>query len=145
MPLVSPLSLAMGSPGGARLGELDRDLGVPTWMKVESCHRGQHRLSVLARQRWGQVCSSIARWSSLPALQCFAFAMSPNNEALVSAHGTASQHVMRVDAVGDPPHSSVVSAMEARAGLVPASVFKTDEALREQRLGGFDSHAFPPY
>jgi hypothetical protein len=34
--------------------------------------------------------------------------------------------------------------MEARAGLVPASVFKTDEALREQRLGGFDSHAFPP-
>ena len=34
--------------------------------------------------------------------------------------------------------------MEARVGLVPASVFKTDEALREQRLGGFDSHAFPP-
>ena len=38
----------------------------------------------------------------------------------------------------------VASAMEARAGLVPASVFKTDEALREQRLGGFDSHAPPP-
>jgi len=35
--------------------------------------------------------------------------------------------------------------MEARAGLVPASVFKTDEALREQRLGGFDFHALPPY
>ena len=38
----------------------------------------------------------------------------------------------------------VVSPVEARAGLVPASVFKTDEALREQRLGGFDSHALPP-
>jgi hypothetical protein len=34
--------------------------------------------------------------------------------------------------------------MEARAGLVPASVFKTDGALREQRLGGFDSLALPP-
>jgi hypothetical protein len=33
--------------------------------------------------------------------------------------------------------------MEARAGLVPASVFKTDDALREQRHGGFDSHALP--
>jgi hypothetical protein len=34
--------------------------------------------------------------------------------------------------------------MEARAELVSASVFKTDEALREQRLGGFDSLALPP-
>lgn len=34
--------------------------------------------------------------------------------------------------------------MEARVGLVPASVFKTDDALREQRHGGFDSHALPP-
>jgi hypothetical protein len=33
--------------------------------------------------------------------------------------------------------------MEVRAGLVPASVFKTDDALREQRHGGFDSHALP--
>jgi hypothetical protein len=39
----------------------------------------------------------------------------------------------------------VITPLEARVGLVPASVFKTDEALREQRLGGFDSHAFPPY
>ena len=31
----------------------------------------------------------------------------------------------------------VVSRVEARAGLVPASVFKTDDALREQR------HAWP--
>jgi hypothetical protein len=31
--------------------------------------------------------------------------------------------------------------MEVRAGLVPASVFKTDDALREQRHGGFDSRA----
>src|SRR4051812_35184413 len=37
----------------------------------------------------------------------------------------------------------VVSPMEARVGLVPASVFKTDDALREQRHGGFDSHALP--
>ncbi len=35
------------------------------------------------------------------------------------------------------------SAVETRAELVSASVFKTDEALREQRLGGFDSHALP--
>ena len=40
--------------------------------------------------------------------------------------------------------SRVILRSEARAGLVPASVFKTDEALREQRLGGFDSHALPP-
>ena len=39
----------------------------------------------------------------------------------------------------------VVSALEARVGLVPASVFKTDDALREQRHGGFDSHALPPF
>src|ERR1044071_6786764 len=39
----------------------------------------------------------------------------------------------------------VVSAVEARAGLVPVSVFKTDGAPRERRHGGFDSHAFPPH
>jgi hypothetical protein len=39
----------------------------------------------------------------------------------------------------------VILREEARAGLVPASVFKTDDALREQRHGGFDSHAFPPF
>jgi hypothetical protein len=33
--------------------------------------------------------------------------------------------------------------MEARTELVSVSVFKTDVALREQRLGEFDSHAFP--
>jgi hypothetical protein len=33
---------------------------------------------------------------------------------------------------------------EMRADLVTASVFKTDAAPRERRLGGFDSHAFPP-
>ena len=38
----------------------------------------------------------------------------------------------------------VIRRVEARAGLVPASVFKTDDALREQRHGGFDSHALPP-
>jgi hypothetical protein len=31
-----------------------------------------------------------------------------------------------------------------RVGLVPASVFKTDESSRERRIGGFDSHALPP-
>ena len=35
--------------------------------------------------------------------------------------------------------------MEARAGLVPASVFKTDESARERWIGGFDSLALPPY
>jgi hypothetical protein len=34
--------------------------------------------------------------------------------------------------------------MEARAGLVPASVFKTDESARERWIGGFDSLALPP-
>jgi hypothetical protein len=38
----------------------------------------------------------------------------------------------------------VIVCVEARAGLVLASVFKTDGALREQRLGGFDSLALPP-
>src|ERR1044071_7964188 len=38
----------------------------------------------------------------------------------------------------------VTSALEARAGLAPTSVFKTDGASRERRLGGFDSLAFPP-
>ncbi len=38
----------------------------------------------------------------------------------------------------------MITRSEARAGLVPASVFKTDDALREQRHGGFDSHALPP-
>src|SRR5438874_1648581 len=38
----------------------------------------------------------------------------------------------------------VASALEARVGLVPASVFKTDVTSRERRLGGFDSHALPP-
>ena len=40
--------------------------------------------------------------------------------------------------------SRVASRLEARAGLVPASVFKTDVTSRERRLGGFDSHALPP-
>lgn len=34
--------------------------------------------------------------------------------------------------------------MEARAGLVPTSVFKTDESARERWIGGFDSLALPP-
>ena len=37
----------------------------------------------------------------------------------------------------------VTSALEARAGLVPTSVFKTDGSSRERRIGGFDSLAFP--
>ena len=37
----------------------------------------------------------------------------------------------------------VRSPAEARAGLVLASVFKTDGAPRERRHGGFDSHALP--
>jgi hypothetical protein len=39
----------------------------------------------------------------------------------------------------------VTSALEARAGLVPTSVFKTDGTSRERRFGGFDSLAFPRF
>jgi len=39
--------------------------------------------------------------------------------------------------------SRVILRLEARADLVTASVFKTDVAPRERRLGEFDSHAFP--
>jgi hypothetical protein len=38
----------------------------------------------------------------------------------------------------------VILPAEARAGLVPASVFKTGVTARERSSGGFDSHALPP-
>src|SRR5450432_2144944 len=38
----------------------------------------------------------------------------------------------------------VITRSEAHLRLVCGSVFKTDDALREQRHGGFDSHALPP-
>jgi hypothetical protein len=37
----------------------------------------------------------------------------------------------------------VCSSVEALPGLVPGSVFKTDDATRERTYGGFDSRTLP--
>jgi hypothetical protein len=47
--------------------------------------------------------------------------------------------------VAPPLPAALRSRTEARLGLVPGSVFKTDGAPRERAFGGFDSRALPPY
>jgi hypothetical protein len=64
----------------------------------------------------------------------------PRRSASTPTHGSNVHACGRLH----QPAPGVSSAAEARAGLVPTSVFKTDGSSRERRIGGFDSLAFPP-